>query len=172
LLHTRPVTPKAGGHGASVLFVAGGKRKHYALTNEREFFAEMTEAYFGMNDFAPFNRGELLAQEPEIHALLAAGNGVLHAGKNAAAFKRGKTLAVKEQLELNRPVKALAQGGDALLQLLLGVDDDFCRLNEIDIALGKIQNGTYGVCEKCGVPIEPEILSIDPESRFCNCPDR
>jgi len=41
------------------------------------------------------------------------------------------------------------------------------RLSEIDIALGKIQNGTYGVCEKCGNPIEQEILSIDPESRFC-----
>ena len=41
------------------------------------------------------------------------------------------------------------------------------RLNEIDIALGKIQNGTYGICEKCGNPIEQEILAIDPESRFC-----
>jgi DnaK suppressor protein len=41
------------------------------------------------------------------------------------------------------------------------------RLNEIDIALGKIQNGTYGICEKCGGPIEPEILAIDPESRYC-----
>jgi DnaK suppressor protein len=41
------------------------------------------------------------------------------------------------------------------------------RLSEIDIALGKIQNGTYGVCEKCGKLIEKEILAIDPESRFC-----
>ena len=41
------------------------------------------------------------------------------------------------------------------------------RLDEIDIALAKIQSGTYGVCEKCGKPIEYEILSIDPESRFC-----
>jgi DnaK suppressor protein len=41
------------------------------------------------------------------------------------------------------------------------------RLNEIDIALGKIQDGTYGVCEKCEKPIEHEILTIDPESRFC-----
>jgi len=41
------------------------------------------------------------------------------------------------------------------------------RLNEIDIALSKIQSGTYGVCEKCGKPIEHEILLIDPESRFC-----
>ena len=31
--------------------------RHYALTNHKEFFAEMSEAYFGMNDFFPFNRG-------------------------------------------------------------------------------------------------------------------
>lgn len=41
------------------------------------------------------------------------------------------------------------------------------RLNEIDLALARIHNGTYGICEKCGRPIEPEILAIDPESRFC-----
>lgn len=41
------------------------------------------------------------------------------------------------------------------------------RLNEIDIALGKIQTRTYGICEKCGKLIEHEILVIDPESRFC-----
>jgi RNA polymerase-binding transcription factor DksA len=41
------------------------------------------------------------------------------------------------------------------------------RLSEIDIALGKIQNSTYGICEKCGKSIEHEILTIDPESRFC-----
>ncbi len=41
------------------------------------------------------------------------------------------------------------------------------RLSEIDIAIAKIHAGTYGICEKCGEPIEPEILEIDPESRFC-----
>ena len=41
------------------------------------------------------------------------------------------------------------------------------RLNEIDIALGKIQTGTYGICEKCHGGIEHEVLAIDPESRFC-----
>ena len=61
---------KASGHGESVLFVSGGKRKHYALTNQKEFFAEMTEAYFGMNDFFPFNRGELKEAEPETYELL------------------------------------------------------------------------------------------------------
>ena len=40
------------------------------------------------------------------------------------------------------------------------------RLTEIDIAIEKIGNGTYGTCEKCHEPIEEEILDIDPESRF------
>jgi hypothetical protein len=61
---------KASGHGDSVLFVGGGKKKHYALTNQKEFFAEMTEAYFGMNDFFPFNRGELKTEEPDVFELL------------------------------------------------------------------------------------------------------
>jgi DnaK suppressor protein len=41
------------------------------------------------------------------------------------------------------------------------------RLAEVDIALGKIQSGGYGICEKDGKNIEKEILDIDPESRFC-----
>lgn len=41
------------------------------------------------------------------------------------------------------------------------------RLEEIDIALGKIYSGTYGTCESCGGKIEKEILDIDPESRLC-----
>jgi Mlc titration factor MtfA (ptsG expression regulator) len=48
-----------------------GKRvKHYALTNQMEFFAEMTEAYFGTNDFFPFNRAELKESEPQIYEVL------------------------------------------------------------------------------------------------------
>lgn len=41
------------------------------------------------------------------------------------------------------------------------------RLSEIDIALEKMRQGNYGICEKCGTEIEEEILNIDPESRFC-----
>lgn len=36
----------------------------YAITNEREYFAELTEAYFGENDFFPFNRDQLLIHDP------------------------------------------------------------------------------------------------------------
>lgn len=43
----------------SVPYVLGGHQRAYALENECEYFAECTEAYFGMNDFYPFNREEL-----------------------------------------------------------------------------------------------------------------
>ncbi|HEX3150958.1 MAG TPA: hypothetical protein VHR66_22960 [Gemmataceae bacterium] len=52
------------------LHINGSETKHYALTNEKEFFAEMTESYFGRNDFYPFNSGELKREEPEIFKLL------------------------------------------------------------------------------------------------------
>ncbi|MEP6669988.1 MAG: metallopeptidase [Chthoniobacter sp.] len=62
----------ASGHGAAVLHMDSPKRvPHYALTNEKEFFAEMSEAYFGVNDFFPFTNVELHDAEPEIYALLA-----------------------------------------------------------------------------------------------------
>ena len=54
----------------SVLTSPGPKRVHYGVTNEKEFFAEMTESYFGSNDFYPFVTGELKQAEPEIFALM------------------------------------------------------------------------------------------------------
>jgi len=61
---------KKSGRGDKALLYNGKRVKHYALTDHKEFFAEMTEAYFGVNDFFPFNRAELKEAEPEIHELL------------------------------------------------------------------------------------------------------
>jgi len=36
----------------------------YARENEREYFAELSEAYFGRNDFFPFTRADLEAYDP------------------------------------------------------------------------------------------------------------
>ncbi len=55
----------------SVLTSPGNTREHYGVTNQKEFFAEMTESYFGSNDFYPFVTGELKQAEPEIFALMA-----------------------------------------------------------------------------------------------------
>ena len=54
----------------SVLDSAGGKRKHYACNNQMEYFAEATEAYFGVNDFHPFVRAELKVYDPAGYAMI------------------------------------------------------------------------------------------------------
>lgn len=53
-----------------VLHINGRKQKHYALNNAQEYFAEMSEAYFGTNDFFPFVRAELKERDPRMFALL------------------------------------------------------------------------------------------------------
>lgn len=42
----------------------------YAMANKYEYFAEITEAYFGANDFQPFNRAELKTFDPKGYALM------------------------------------------------------------------------------------------------------
>jgi len=54
----------------SVLRINGKKERHYALNNEKEYFAEATEAFFGTNDFYPFTRTELKEHDPEMFKLL------------------------------------------------------------------------------------------------------
>ena len=43
----------------SVARARGRPQKAYAATNPQEYFAELSEAYFGINDFFPFDRTEL-----------------------------------------------------------------------------------------------------------------
>lgn len=41
------------------------------------------------------------------------------------------------------------------------------RLEEIDLAISKLNEGDYGVCKSCGQPIDPERLAILPEAQYC-----
>ena len=43
----------------------GTRGRAYALKSHREFFAELSEAYFGRNDFYPYTREQLQAFDPE-----------------------------------------------------------------------------------------------------------
>jgi len=54
----------------AVKFVHGETRRAYALTNASEYFAELTEAYFGRNDFFPFTAAELREHDPAGFAFL------------------------------------------------------------------------------------------------------
>lgn len=40
----------------------------YGMNNEREFFAELTEAYFGYNDYFPFDRNDLMEYDVVAYA--------------------------------------------------------------------------------------------------------
>jgi len=50
--------------------ISGTPRRHYALTNQMEWFAETTEAFFGTNDFHPYVRSELMSVDPNGYRLM------------------------------------------------------------------------------------------------------
>jgi RNA polymerase-binding protein DksA len=41
------------------------------------------------------------------------------------------------------------------------------HLAEIDAALGRLEDGTYGTCQRCGVPIGEARLEARPAARTC-----
>ncbi len=41
------------------------------------------------------------------------------------------------------------------------------ELKEIDYALFKMENETYGICEMCEEPIGKERLKVKPQAKFC-----
>ncbi len=53
-----------------VLLFTGKTVQHYALTDHKEYFAESTEAYLGVNDFYPFVRAELQRHDPRMYSLM------------------------------------------------------------------------------------------------------
>jgi DnaK suppressor protein len=41
------------------------------------------------------------------------------------------------------------------------------RLAEIDAAVARLADASYGTCERCGRPIPPERLAVRPSARSC-----
>ena len=56
----------------------GRTEQAYALSSRMEYFAESSEAFFGINDFYPFQRSELEKHDPKMAKLLAK---LWHAGQ-------------------------------------------------------------------------------------------
>jgi hypothetical protein len=61
---------KDSGTYEAVLRGNGSTEKAYAMENEQEYFAELSESYFGTNDFFPFVRAEVQQHDPQMFALL------------------------------------------------------------------------------------------------------
>jgi DnaK suppressor protein len=41
------------------------------------------------------------------------------------------------------------------------------RMEDIDAALKSMDAGSYGICNRCGKPIEPERLEVKPDATLC-----
>ena len=41
------------------------------------------------------------------------------------------------------------------------------RLVDIETALKSMEKGDYGICQRCGKPIEPERLEVKPDATMC-----
>ncbi len=53
-------------------------------------------------------------------------------------------------------------------QRTIGRTSEITRLlSEVDSALGRIEKGTFGLCESCHDTIEADRLLVDPLARFC-----
>ena len=47
------------------------------------------------------------------------------------------------------------------------IEDVNRKLKEIEHALRQLERGSYGICERCGQPIDPERLEAIPETTLC-----
>lgn len=54
----------------SVLYYSGRRSRAYGMNNPMEYFAELSEAFFGTNDMYPFVRAEVKVHDPNGYALL------------------------------------------------------------------------------------------------------
>lgn len=64
----------------------------------------------------------------------------------------------------------MADGGTATFEMekdLALVRNAQALLTDVDQALARMNDGTYGTCERCGKPIPIERLEAFPQATFC-----
>lgn len=47
------------------------------------------------------------------------------------------------------------------------IDEATAGLDGVDVALARLSDGSYRMCESCGGAIEDEVLAGDPTARRC-----
>ncbi len=77
-----------------------------------------------------------------------------------------------DKLNMMRNQEPKDEGDFAVLSMQTDIDSRILEtqrfeLNEIEVALGKIKDGTYGICEMCEEPIGIERLKVKNFARFC-----
>ena len=82
-----------------------------------------------------------------------------------------KTMEEKKKLDLPEIEvgDAIDQASQSLEKEILFElsDSEMTDLGDIEAALRKIENGTYGLCEHCKRPIEKKRVKALPSARYC-----
>ncbi|MEW6025753.1 MAG: TraR/DksA C4-type zinc finger protein [Planctomycetota bacterium] len=114
----------------------------------------------------PFNKAKLKEFEQRLMKI----KGMLREGmdhlENSSLKKSGRDASGDLS---NLPIHLADTGSDTFEQdfslgLLEGED---IELKEIDEALERIENKTYGICEECSNPIAENRLKVIPYARLC-----
>ena len=98
----------------------------------------------------------------ELRGLLQSARGECLA-EYAEDIERERALPAEEPGDLLDRVEAAAEREE----LFAVAEDDFERLREIDDALLRLDEGSYGVCQTGGEPIPVERLRALPWARHC-----
>ena len=106
-------------------------------------------------------------------------------GVDKRTLTRFKKILLKEREDIIGEVKQISEsskemGQDGIQdigdeaaniynkQILLSLsENERVRLQEVDEALDRIANGTYGTCEECGGPISLKRLEVRPVAKYC-----
>ena len=78
----------------------------------------------------------------------------------------------QNEIELMRNQSPTDDGDHAVLMNDTSIEDTLIgkqlkELKEIELALDKISNGNYGICEMCEEAIDIDRLKVKPFAKFC-----
>jgi DnaK suppressor protein len=108
-------------------------------------------------------------QENAMDALMQEAKNRLLRRRAEVSHKRADHLEEERALDAasdaDWPDRAAARSAEEVLHHQ--TDHEGLELREIDAALERIDDGTYGVCEDCGEPIPGPRLAVMPEARMC-----
>ena len=95
--------------------------------------------------------------------------GILEEKKDEILRNAKKTLSEEMTLDVDDLPDEMDLASSEYLQSfqfrLRGREKTF--LKKIDLALAKIESGTFGICEECGEPISVKRLEARPETTLC-----
>ncbi len=82
---------------------------------------------------------------------------------------RRQIAALEEGLK-EKPEYGMGKGDPAITRWELDqamLSDLRLRAASVERQLSRISQGTYGVCERCGEPIDPDRLAVLPDTNLC-----